>query len=132
MLLKLVECLARLALPGTGPPSAEPGFGELLLDQADSAVVRPLGPDCGVGSLICLSRSLLGRGDGPAVFLRCGRVGPAVFLLRGRDGLAMLLLSGHDGLLAALLPGVYPGCCPCGLPWRARSRGSGASHRRGR
>src|SRR5450759_3178581 len=99
MLLKLVECLARLALPGAGPAGAEPGigeapagFGELLLDQADSAVVRPLGPDCGAGSLIGFSHSLLSRRDGPVVFLLRRRDGPVVFLLCGRDDPAMLLL----------------------------------------
>src|ERR1022692_70524 len=115
MLLKLVECLARLALPGAGPPSAEPGigeapagFGELLFDQADSALVRPLGPGCGVSSLICFSQRLLSRRDGPAV----------------------LLLRRGDGLATALLLGFHPGGCPCGRPRHALSRGSGTSRPR--
>jgi len=138
MLLKLVECLARLALPGTGPPSAEPGigeapagFGELLFDQAGSAVVRSLGHGCGVGSLICFSHCLLGRRDGPAVFLLGRRDGLAVLPL-SRGGQATLVLRGRDGLQVALLLRFYPGCSPCGRPWRARSRGSGARHRPGR
>src|ERR1022692_1293240 len=106
MLLKLIECLARLTLPGAGPASAEPGigetpagFGELLFDQADSALVRPLGPGCGVGSLICLSQRLLSCRDGPAVLL-----------LRRGDGLATaLLLCGCDRLAVAVLLGSRPG-----------------------